>query len=296
MSSTGDISADALLEEGEQRDWGTSPDDIEAYATRAGEVAGAAACAAVGAEPLAPVCGTVGGWVAGYIAETLTDWFTSTEEAERARRRRAEVREMANRFAQIGAWEQLNGEMLNERIAALRELHSDLWPGESWESNQPDVAPGQREVFPAIVLLASHGMPTQPREGDYLALGLPSLSQQWAELQDEMSDAALFERLQRQAVETSHAIERAYDRSVLELTARGAGDQAQSRAARPNIRVVSQPPRRSTFFGAGEVEPVGPGRVRVPRARQGWGSAALRLGGTLAATAAGVLLARGVRA
>jgi hypothetical protein len=284
MSETGDATASAVLEEAEARDFGTSSEDVEAYAAAGGAVAGAAACAAVGAAAAAPLCATIGGWAAEFIAGTVVEWCTSDAEAERARRRRQEVRQLHNRIVQIEAWDTLNGAMLTERVEALRELHSELWPDEDWVEASPDVAPQQREVYPAIVLLARYGMPTEPRErGGYLALGTPSLIVRWEELRREMSDETLFEMLQADAIEISEAIERAYDRAVIQLAAEAAGDGAEARARRPNIRQVS-PPTRVTVFGAtAGVEPVGPGRVRVPRYAQSWKSAGMRLGGVLAA-------------
>lgn len=290
MSATGDATANAVLEEAESRDFGTSSEDIEAYAAAGGAVAGAAACAAVGAAAAAPLCATLGGWAGEFIAGTVVDWCTSDAEAERARERRREVRQLHDRIRQIVAWETLNGQMLEERIAALRELHSELWPGESWESTAPDVHPAQREVYPAILLLASHGMPTEPREGNYLALGLPSLQDQWEALRHEMSDERLFEMLQTEAISISEAIERAYDRAVIELAAAAAGDRAEQRATRPQIRVVSPPARRGVF-GA-DVETAGPGRVRVPDARRTYAAALWRLGIAFGAAGAGCLLAR----
>lgn len=273
-TSTGDATASAVLDEAESRDWGTDQEDVEAYAAAGGAAAGAAACAAVGAAPAAPLCGTVGGWAAEFIAGTIYDWCTSSEEAERARRRREEVRRLHNRVAQIGAWQLLNGEMLEERIDALRELHAQLWPDDPWVEDSPSIIPQQREVYPAIQLLAGFGMPTEPREfGDQVALGLPDLDEQWERLRPEMNDETLFNMLQEQAIEISEAIERAYDRSVIDLTAEAAGDQAENRARRPGIRVVTPSSRMSAF---GNVEPVGPGRVVVPTGRRSVLGAALR--------------------
>ncbi len=284
MSETGDATATAVLEEAESRDFGTSSEDVEAYAAAGGAVAGAAACAAVGAAAAAPLCATVGGWAAEFIAGTLVEWCTSDAEAERARRRREEVRRLHVRVTQIEAWDTLNGSMLEERIAALRELHSQLWPDDPWVETSADVAPEQRDVYPAIVLLARYGMPTEPRErGGYLMLGTPSLIVRWEELRGEMSDETLFDMLQDDAVQISEAIERAYDRAVIQLTAEAAGDGAEARARRPTIRQVS-PPTRLTVFGAvAGVEPTGPGRVIVPRGAQSWKAAGLRIGGVAAA-------------
>ena len=290
-TSTGDATAGAVLDEAESRDWGTSQEDVEAYAAAGGAAAGAAACAAVGAAPAAPLCATVAGWASEFIAGTIYEWCTSSEEAERARRRRQEVRELHNRIAQIGAWQLLNGQMLDERIAALRELHSELWPDDPWVEESPSVIPQQREVYPPILLLARFGMPTEPREfGDQVALGLPNLDEEWERLRPEMSDETLFEMLQEQAIEISEGIERAYDRAVIDLTAQAAGDHAESRARRPSIRVVS-PPGRMTVFGAtAGVEPVGPGRVVVPSGARSLAGGALRVGAfvALAGAVAGV--------
>lgn len=293
-TSSGEATATAILDEAESRDWGTSSDDIEAYAEIGGAAAGAAACAAVGAAPVAPLCGTVGGWAAGFIAGTIGDWCTSSAEAERARERRREVRQLHNRIDQIGAWQLLNGQMLDERIGALRELHRELWPDDPWVSTAPDVYEGQREVYPAILLLAAHGMPTEPREGPQgVMLGLPSLDARWEELRREMSDQTLFEMLQTEAIEISEAIERAYDRSVIDLTAQAAGDQAEQRAGRPTIRVVEPPPGRSRVFGeVAGVEQSGPGRVRVPSSRKSIGAASWRMGVALGGAALGSLLVR----
>lgn len=298
MSSTGEASAQAILDEGEARDWGTDQEDVEAYAAAAGGVAGAAACAAVGAEAAAPLCSELGSWATEWIAGTIYEWCTSSAEAERARQRREDVRRLHNRIAQIEAWEMLNGQMLEERIAALRELHSQLWPDDPWETSQPDVVPAQRQVYPAILLLASHGMPTEPRElSGQVALGLPSLQAEWERLRPEMSDETLFEMLQAEALEISEGIERAYDRSVLELTARAAGDQAEQRARRPQIRVVVRPPQRFGSFGAGGagVEPTGPGRVRIASSRQGALPALWRMGVAIGGAGVASVIAWAVR-
>lgn len=295
-TSTGEASASAVLDEAEARDWGTSQDDVEAYAAAGGAAAGAAACAAVGAAPAAPLCATVGGWAAEFIAGTLYEWCTSSEEAERARRRREEVRRLHNRVDQLGAWQLLNGQMLDERIAALRELHSQLWPDDPWVEESPQVIPQQREVYPAILLLARFGMPTEPREfGDQVALGLPGLDEQWERLRPEMDDQTLLDMLQEQAIETSEAIGRAYDRAVIDLTSQAAGDHAEARASRPTIRVVTPPARMSAF---GATEGVGPGRVVVAPGRRGFAAAVLRAGPfvLLASAVAGVGAWRGRRA
>ena len=284
MSETGDATAAAVLEEAEARDFGTSSSDVEAYAAAGGAAAGAAACAAVGAAAAAPLCGAIGGWAAEFIAGTIVEWCTSTEEAERARRRREEVRRLHNRVLQIEAWDTLNGQMLSQRIEALRELHSQLWPNEPWVETSPDVAPEQREVYPAIVLLARYGMPTEPRErGGYLMLGTPSLIVRWEELRREMSDESLFEMLQADAIEISESIERAYDRSVIQLAAEGAGDSALARATRPEIREVTRPGRMTVFGVTAGVEPRGPGRVVLPPGAKSWKAAGVRLGAMLGA-------------
>jgi hypothetical protein len=278
-TSTGDATAGAVLEEAEDRDWGTSRDDVEAYAAAGGAAAGAAACAAVGAAPAAGLCATIGGWAAEFLAGTIYGWCTSSEEAERARERRREVRELHNRVVQIEAWDTLNGQSLQQRIDALRALHAELYPDDPWIDEGPDIAPQHREVYPAILMLARFGMPTEPRErGGVVMLGTPSLIAEWESLRQQMSDAELFDRLETRGTEISEAIERAYDRAVIALAAEGAGDQAETRATRPGIRAVT-PPLRSTIFGAvSGVEPTGPGRVVVPRAYRTWRGAAVRLG------------------
>jgi len=290
-TSTGDATAGAVLDEAESRDWGTSQEDVEAYAAAGGAAAGAAACAAVGAAPAAPLCATVAGWAAEFIAGTIYEWCTSSEEAERARQRRQEVRRLHNRIDQIGDWQRLNGQMLEERIAALRELHSQLWPSDPWVENSPSVIPQQREVYPAIMLLSRFGMETEPREfGDQVAMGLPDLDAEWERLRPEMSDATLFEMLQEQAVGISESIERAYDRAVIDLTAQGAGDSAERRARVPNIRTVRPAGRMSAFGATAGVEPVGPGRVVVPAGNRSLVGGAVRVGAfvAIAGAAAGI--------
>lgn len=306
MSDIGEETAAATLETAEDRDWGTSSEDIEAYASTAGAVAGAAACSAVGAAAAASLCSALTGWAAGWVAETLTDWFTSSEEAERARARRREVRELANRARQIDSWESLNGQDLDERIAALRDLHSRLWPDDPWVSDAPDVLPGQRQIYPALLLLVSHGLRSEAREGQYLALGLPSLSAEWMQLQGEMSDQVLFERLQAEAVEISESIDRAYDRAVLDLTAQAAGDRTAERAHRPLVRTVSAAReggigRRSAFgdVASHELRHVHAHTRRTPfvdPSRSGWKPATWRLVATAGATTLGVFAWRLLRA
>jgi len=297
MSDVGNTAAGAILEEGEARDWGTSDEDLQAYAGAAGGACGAAACAAVGQPELAPICGSVASWATEWVAGTLIEWCTSSAEAERARQRREDVRRLHNRIDQIGAWSVLNGQMLSERVDALVELHHHLWPDDPWEYDAPDIAPQQRGIYYAILLLAAHGMPTESvTRGGYVHLGLPSMDAEWERLRHEMSDEVLFDLLQAEAIETSERIGTAYDASVLELTARSAGDQSLSRLTHPTVRAVVQPGRRVNPFGETGVEP-GPGRVRVPVSKRSWKAAFLRGVPVLVVTAIGCVIgARRARA
>lgn len=69
----------------ESRDFGTSKEDLQAYAEIGGAVGGAAACTALGAPAAAPLCATVGGFIAKAITGFVVDLFDDEEEAERAK-------------------------------------------------------------------------------------------------------------------------------------------------------------------------------------------------------------------
>ena len=70
MEQAAQDAAAGAYAEAEDRDFGTSVEDIAAYAQVAGAIAGAAACSAVGAAPLAPLCAWVVGELAGWMTET----------------------------------------------------------------------------------------------------------------------------------------------------------------------------------------------------------------------------------
>jgi len=62
---------DAALAEFESRDFGTEDEDLKAYAKVGGAAAGAAACAAVGAPELSPICASIGGKAAEVIYDGI---------------------------------------------------------------------------------------------------------------------------------------------------------------------------------------------------------------------------------
>ena len=234
-----EASADAALAEAEERDWGTSPEDIEAYAEVAGAVAGAAACSAVGAAAAAPLCAIVAGAITGWIAGTVAGWFTDSEEAEAAIQRRADVRAHFATAEVAEALNQENARSFNDYLDRLIALHSELWPGDPWIG--PDPAHFQAQWQPAMLLLQLHGAPMEAREGIEVSLGIESVVEYWWELQNlgigtDRKVALLTERAQ----EIFLALERAYNRSVLQMTtrtgaARGIAETERSEAARGRI-------------------------------------------------------------
>lgn len=68
---------DGMVKEMQSRDFGTSDDDLKAYAQAAGGAAGAAGCAYVGAAAIAPLCAEIGGTVAGKVYDFIKNIFSS---------------------------------------------------------------------------------------------------------------------------------------------------------------------------------------------------------------------------
>lgn len=70
----GDVGGDswgAIYKKGQERNFGTGKDDIDAYATAGSSVAAAGACVAAGQPEAAPLCATIGGFVGGTIADMV---------------------------------------------------------------------------------------------------------------------------------------------------------------------------------------------------------------------------------
>lgn len=78
----------AILDELEARDYGTSTEDIRAYATTAASVGAAAGCAALGAAPAAPVCAGIGAAVGGVIFDAVVALFGNAEREAALERER----------------------------------------------------------------------------------------------------------------------------------------------------------------------------------------------------------------
>jgi hypothetical protein len=225
-----DQSYAAAAEEAEARDWGTSREDVNAYASAAGTAAGAAACSAVGAAAAAPLCGYIGGEVAGWISDTVQGWFTDDEEAEAARRRRAEVRAHFASMQVANELDRMNGQAFEALLEQLIALYSELFPGERWEGLDPDHP--QARYMRAMLLMQQAGAPVVSRPGaNFTAIGVESVRRYWAEL-DELgiADATKTTRVTERATEIYDALQRAYTACVLQLTTQRAAQFAAAEA------------------------------------------------------------------
>lgn len=70
-TSTGADAWNAIYKKGQERNFGTSKQDIDDYAAAGGAVAAGAACAAAGQPEAAPLCAAIGGAIAGALADAL---------------------------------------------------------------------------------------------------------------------------------------------------------------------------------------------------------------------------------
>jgi hypothetical protein len=90
-----DARADALAADGDvegateaqlaadlaESDWPPSDADIDRIAENAGAIAGAAACAAVGAGLASPLCAAAGAWIAGVVVDAIRTAFGGRKRA-----------------------------------------------------------------------------------------------------------------------------------------------------------------------------------------------------------------------
>lgn len=92
----------AVLEEAQARDYGTSREDFASYGKAGGAAAAAAACAAVGAGAAAPACAIVGGELGGKVATAVYDrldtWFGNGDEWKAYLARQKVIAETAARW------------------------------------------------------------------------------------------------------------------------------------------------------------------------------------------------------
>ncbi|MHC4218171.1 MAG: hypothetical protein ACYSU7_06900 [Planctomycetota bacterium] len=294
----------AAESEADSRGWGTSQEDITAYATAAGAVAGAGACAAVGAAAAAPLCAYVAGEVVGWLTDTIGGWFYSDEEAEAARKRRAEVREHFRTMRVAVELDRENAREFNRMLDQLNALHAELWPGSRWEGLDPRHP--QAEWQRAMLLLQLSGAPMVESFGDHTLLGLESVRDLWAELDSRgIGDAQKESWVTDRAEQIGGQLERAFNDAVLQLTTQKAAElavgEAQAQAdpgAAPSGK-VSTMARFAARYQARAAEreqetyqQTRPGHRWIPRSDRSWLKAATAIVPTLAVAAAVVWDAR----
>ena len=285
MSEAVEQIADAAYEaaegEADSRDWGTSQEDINAYAAAAGAAAGAAACSAVGAAAAAPLCGWIAGEAAAWLADTIGGWFDSGE-AEAAAQRREEVRyHFAGMLAAV-EYDRLLGGAFMRALDRLGALHAELWPDATWEGHDPNHP--QAEWRPAMLLLQLHGAPLETRTGEHVMLGFPSVRDYWAELDARgVSDAGKVSMCATRAGELQGQLRRAYQASVIALGALRAAELAVQTAAgqrrtveRIGAKYTAQDEQESAFAdryiesSAAELASRAGSSPVVPRNEQSW--------------------------
>lgn len=137
-----DSAAAASIAEMERRNFGTSKEDIEAYAETAGAAAGAAVCTAYGAAPVAPLCGAIGGaiakWLAGGVVDAWNAAFGNAEEWERYYKAKAETSAFFATLDAMTETENQLGGALNEATGRLVELFNRLNPERAGRWGGPD--------------------------------------------------------------------------------------------------------------------------------------------------------------
>lgn len=227
-SAAGQDAYAAAEAEAEDRDWGTSRDDVEAYAAAAGTVAAAAACTAVGGAAVAGICGYLGGVLAEWIAGTVYSWFDNSDEVEAALERRRQVR--AN-FAALGVAQELdriNQASFNQYLEDLIALHEQLWPGERWEGLDPSHPQARWQRAMLMLDVAGAPMVNNERNG-VIVMGLASVAEEWRRL-DQLGvyNAAKATETTALAQQYFLELERAYMSVVLQLTTQAAADSAQT--------------------------------------------------------------------
>lgn len=251
IQQAGEDAAAAAEAEAEERDWGTSQEDIEAYAQIAGAVAGAAACSAVGAAAAAPLCAWVAGAITEWFAGTVYGWFDNSAEVEAALERRREVRA---HFASMKAASELgtlNGTAFQQMLDQLVAMHEELWPGERWEGLDPNHP--QARWQRAMLMLQINGAPLQSYFGEHTLLGLASIPDYWWELQNQgMSDANKNTYVTNRAIEVFEQLERAYTASVIQLTAMKGAEWGFEEAAAQSGAASRAGQRIAEQFGLGE--------------------------------------------
>ncbi len=290
-SDIADQSYSAALEEAEDRDFGTSQEDITAYAEVAGTVAGAAACTAVGAGAAAPLCGYIAGELAGWISNTIGGWFSDNEEAEAARQRRIDI---AAHFAQWRWATEIDRELgaeFQRYLDQINALHAELWPGARWEGLDPEHP--QAEWQQAMLLLDVNGAPLESSRGQYVVLGLESMGQLWQDLQARgISDAAKKTWIEDRADAVYRDLQLAYNATVLQLTiqkaaARGLSD-AQNMQGRSAVEArfsAMYAAQREQTRTALEVHEQTRDAPYIRSNDRSWGAAGWRLGVALGAGA-----------
>jgi len=291
----GDQAYAAAEAEAEERDWGTSQEDVQAYAQAAAAAGGAAACAAVSAGAAAPLCAYLASEIAGWVVDVCYDWFTDNEEAEAARQRRIDVKAHFASMAVSSELDRENQRVWNQYLDNLITLHSELWPGARWEGLDPNHP--QARWQKAMLLLQLNGAPVTERFGEHTLLGLESVRTLWAELDRQgVATAHKTQWVTERAIQIYDQLLRAYTAAVLQLTTAKAGEQAlgaaeaqQRTAARVGAKYArDEAPAPRTVFGSSEYRQraamtrARPGHNYIPPSEQSWLKAATAIGCTLA--------------
>lgn len=131
-----DETESAVLSEVESRNYGTSAEDIEAYAGVAGGTAGAALCSAYGFAAAAPACYAVGeylGELGGeYVVKTWNAIFADDAEYKAYQKRQAYKASKAVHEVGLKSIETIYWNQWQDSTYKMMVLHHELFPAKKY--------------------------------------------------------------------------------------------------------------------------------------------------------------------
>lgn len=139
MSDADKIYADtkeAVLKELEERNYGTTSEDIEAYTGVAVGTAAAGVCAVYATPAASPICYAVGEYIGElggeYVVKAWNKLFADDEEFKAYQKRQAEKAEKAIHETAIKSIELIYWNQWHDSMYKLMVMHHELWPKKNY--------------------------------------------------------------------------------------------------------------------------------------------------------------------